>query len=132
MANLRGNPGSGGRVLPPGGYRGPIPEWPLPSEPSPEIMERWEALWRMPQAAAWVEMGSAPTVARYVLAERAALDSFAGGRSNGALLAEVRQVENTLGISPAGMRALGWVIGKPKAEKSEEPTTVRSRVRAVD
>src|SRR5690349_18463249 len=83
------------RSLPPDGYVGPIPEWPFGHD-EPKL---WSDLWRTPQADAWSEMGWTRVVARYV----SLLIEQEAGKANAALLAEIRQMEDRLGLSPMAM-----------------------------
>ena len=66
----------------------------------------WQYLWRLPQAVAWEELELVRTVARYALvlvgAEKAG--------ASPALLSEVRQLEDRLGLSPLAMRRLMWEV----------------------
>ena len=93
------------RSLPPHGFAGPVPAWPM-GEPSDDLAELWSQLWRTPQAEAWAELGWSRVVARYavmvVASER--------GEANAALLAEIRQMEDRLGLSPMAMRRLQWEV----------------------
>lgn len=89
------------RSLPPDGYAGPIPEWPFGDEP-----KLWSDLWRTPQADAWSEMGWTRVVARYV----SLLIEQEAGKANAALLAEIRQMEDRLGLSPMAMKRLQWEV----------------------
>jgi hypothetical protein len=72
----------------------------------------WTALWVLPQAVAWERLHLTRVVARYaqklVAAERT--DAPAS------LLAEVRQLEDRLGLSPMAMLRLRWEIDETEAE----------------
>lgn len=103
------------RTLPAGGRSGDPPEFPL-GKPSVAVRVLWIDLWRTPQAVAWEALGWTRVVARYakllILAERR--DATA------ALLGEVRQLEDRLGLSPMAMRRLQWEIGEPPAQQEED------------
>lgn len=92
--------------LPPDGRQGDPPIWPLPK---PKAAERtvWAQLWVTPQAVAWENLGWTRAVARYVrvLVEAEKPDASA------AMLGEVRQMEDRLGLSPMAMLRLRWTIG---------------------
>lgn len=69
----------------------------------------WSALWHTPQSIAWEELGWTRAVARYACL----LDAVESGGSGGLdvrILAEVRQMEDRLGLSPMAMRRLQWEI----------------------
>lgn len=92
--------------LPPEGRSGPPPAWPLPK---PTAVERrlWAELWATPQAWAWESLGWTRTVARYARKLLAAEKADASV----ALLAEVRQLEDRLGLTPLSMLRLEWRVG---------------------
>lgn len=128
----RRNPRVGVVTLPAGGYHGVVPSWPLPGRQLKAEKATWADLWSSPQAHAWAQMGPATIrmVARYT---RLLLNAEAMNKD---ALAEARQVEDRLGISPKAMRMLLWVIGPDDAEpeveaKSATVTGIRSRIRAV-
>ena len=102
------------RTLPAAGRTGDPPAFPL-GKPTKAIAALWVELWSSPQAAAWESLGWTRVVARYakllILAERR--DATA------ALLGEVRQLEDRLGLSPMAMRRLQWEIAEPTAQQEE-------------
>ncbi|MFJ8495624.1 hypothetical protein ACIRBZ_45950 [Streptomyces sp. NPDC094038] len=63
----------------------------------------WGDLWVSPQATQWHD-AYVPLVATYV---QIVCQSFAGKATAG-LAMEARHLAEQLGLSPAGMRALGW------------------------
>ncbi len=110
----RSKPAGGSeRWLPVEGRSGPAPAWPLGAQTKAQG-ELWVELWATPHAVAWEELGWVRTVARYtkLVLEAEKRDAKA------ALLAEVRQMEDRLGLSPMAMLRLRWRI-------DTEPTTVR-------
>lgn len=114
--------------LPAKGFDGPAPDWPL-ADPDDEELEAWGSLWRLPQAAAWAQMNVARTVARYVRALLAA-ESRTAKPSH---LAEVRQLEDRLGLTPMAMLRLRWeVVADELAEVRKPKREERPRLRAVE
>lgn len=94
------------RTLPASGREGMAPEWPIGS-PSAADADLWLQLWRTPQADAWFDLGWTRVVARYA---RLVIECETGD-ATAALLAEVRQMEDRLGLSPMAMKRLQWEIG---------------------
>lgn len=114
--------------LPAEGRSGTAPEWPLPR---PTAAERivWEQLWATPQAVAWERLGWTRSVARYCrgLVEAEKKDASA------ALLSEVRQMEDRLGLTPMAMLRLRWeVVHDELAEARTPAREERPRLRAVE
>lgn len=126
----RRNAAPGTLELPAEGYRGDAPDFPLRDESNLEAAA-WADLWRTPQAAAWARLGWVRTVARYcrimVQAE--------GAEASAAVMAEARQLEDRLGLSPMAMLRLRWEIVADElgeARAGREVQRPRSRPRAVD
>jgi hypothetical protein len=129
---VRKHPRAGLVLLPPEGYQGPVPDWPLPGRQLKTEKELWATLWRSPQAAAWVTMGETTirVVARY------ARYAIMGELGNDKAAAEARQLEDKLGVTPKAMRMLLWVIAPDEvAEKRDDrqapAADIRSRIKAV-
>lgn len=105
--------------LPAEGYRGQIPEFPLPS-PTARELEVWEWAWRTPQACAWSlpsEAWRAPFVARWVRLTVRAEDR----ESPASLQAALMRLEDRIGLSTAGLAEMGWAVrrdevGEARAE----------------
>lgn len=116
-------------TLPAGGRKGAAPKWPLGRRVAGE-KELWRELWSTPQAVMWERSGWTRVVARYC---RLTVESEKPGASV-ALLAEVRQLEDRLGLSPMAMRRLLWrVDGRDEvADKRESKAPARRRLVAVD
>lgn len=95
----------GPMALPAEGRKGRLPSWPLEGKPSSAERKLWADLWRTPQAVAWEPLGWTRVVARYarvaVAAERELTQH---------LMAEARQLEDRLGLTPKAMRMLLWTI----------------------
>lgn len=120
-------PRSGLVKLPAEGRRGDPPKWPLDGRQSAAERRLWAQLWATPQAVVWERLGWTRTVARYcrvlLVAEELAKDA----------LAEARQLEDRLGLTPKAMRMLLWEIATDElADRRPEPAQdVRRRIRAV-
>lgn len=114
--------------LPAEGRAGDPPEWPLTRFSQAE-QRVWAEVWATPQAAAWDRLGWARTVARYVrLAVQAEKPKAAAS-----ICAEVRQLEDRLGLTPMSMLRLHWeVVTDEVAEAREARTAQPRRLRAVD
>lgn len=104
--------------LPADGRVGLPPDWPL-GRSSKAIDELWSQLWSTPQAVAWDGLGWNRVVARYTKLLLAAEKSDA----TAAMLGEVRQLEDRLGLTPMAMRRLRWLVSEPSIV-NEEPAGV--------
>lgn len=114
--------------LPADGYEGEIPEWPLGRRTKAAI-QVWEQLWRTPQAHAWVQLGYTRSVARYVQLLLAAEKPDASA----AVLSEVRQMEDRLGLNPLALLRLRWQIDEPgDVVPLRAASGGQRRIRAVD
>lgn len=116
--------------LPAEGRCGPAPKWPISKATRVESV-LWRQLWATPQAVAWERFGWTRMVARYV---RCVLEVEEPGADT-RMLAEVRQIEDRLGLSPLAMLRLQWTIvddeiGEVRAERSA--SSARERLKAVD
>ena len=115
-------------ALPAEGRKGRAPKWPLPEQSKAEA-KVWVEMWHTPQAAAWERLGWNRTVARYVRF----LVEAEKPESSVALLSEVRQLEDRLGLTPMSMLRLRWEVKADEvAEKREEFLAPVRRIRAVD
>lgn len=125
---VRRNSRVGPLKLPAEGRAGDPPKWPLPGRVSAAERGAWAALWATPQAVAWERLGWTRTVARYcrILVEAEARDAPAKATM------EARQLEDRLGLTPKSMRMLLWeIVSDEVTERREQPTNVRSRIKAV-
>lgn len=100
--------------LPEEGYRGPIPDWPLDG-PLPDEADRWYKIWRHPAGVVWLEQRLEFVVARYV---RDCVRSEQP-RASAQLKAEVRQMEDRLGLSPLAMLKLRWEVQSDSATQQQ-------------
>lgn len=115
-------------MLPAGGRKGEAPDWPLPQPAEYAEWKLWRDLWSTPQAVEWERQGWTRVVARYV---RCALAAEALERE---AMAEARQLEDRLGLTPKSMRLLLWTISSDEVAEKRSETTVaeaRKRIRAV-
>jgi hypothetical protein len=103
-------------VLPASGYAGPVPEWPLAVPLSVDEEVAWRWLWRSPQACAWAQMALVRTVARYC---RVLVAAEAPGAKT-ACLAEARQLEDRLGLTPMAMLRLRWQVAEAEVVPLQE------------
>ena len=79
----------------------------------------WDSLWAMPQAVMWDRMCSHRTVARYAFLLSVVEDPTRDVQA--AILGEVRQLEQQLGVTPKAMRDLRWeIVADEVAERREE------------
>ena len=74
-----------------------------------------DGLWRTPQAAMWAESGFERVVARYVM-----VTVLSEEEPTAAMLSEVRQLEDRLGLSPMALKRLQWVISEPSSGELAE------------
>lgn len=103
--------------LPGDGYAGRTPRWPLPGR----APRGWAALWRLPQAYAWAGQGLDRVVARYAYLLAIVEHPDDERPVSAALLAEVRQIEDRLGLSPMAMKRLQWTVGPRSDDKAKAP-----------
>jgi hypothetical protein len=94
----------------------------------------WRSLWATPQAVAWEQLGWTRSVARYA---RMLCDFESGGDAGDMkVAAEVRQMEDRLGLSPLALLRLRWKVTEDEvAERREErvsPAKSTRRLKAVD
>lgn len=120
--------------LPAAGRPGAAPKWPGPGVLDAGGRRLWRELWATPMAVAWDRHGWIRVVARYVAALSAAEAGLADGRPNATLLAECRQLEDRLGLTPMAMLRLRWEVdgGDELADRRVPVSTSRSRLKAVD
>ena len=121
-------------ALPPEGYTGKAPEFPLP-DPSPRELAVWAEVWRTPQACAWSlpsESWRIPTVGMWVRVKVRCEDPEAGA----ALYAQLHRFADQIGMTTAGLAEMGWRI-TPSAPveqvepKKAAPSSSRTRLKVV-
>ena len=109
-------------------FDGPAPQWPLSEnlEGGAREMAIWERLWRRPQASEWSRLGLEDEVALYAryLAEAECPDASSAVRTL------VKQHQELLGLSTAGLNRLRWQLPAGEAPKSEAAPKRKSSSRA--
>lgn len=120
-------------ALPSEGFRGEVPEFPLPLAEEREL-QVWADLWSTPQACAWFlqpwRWGQVADLVRMqVRAED--VDVQVGVYSS------LRQLRADLGLTPAGLKENGWAIASDElsVKRSEVPVasgpSAKSRLAAL-
>lgn len=105
---------AGWTVLPADGRAGDPPAWPL-RLPLKRELAVWAREWTRPQAVEWERLHLEVEVALYVRT----LCQTEKQSSNASLLGKVMQLQNSLGLTKAGMSANGWRIDDAGASRSE-------------
>ena len=90
-------------VLPAEGYKGEVPDFPLPDALGVEVA-MWSGLWRKPQAFMWSKLGLELEVAAYV---RGFIKASALEASPNLMVPVLRQSAE-VGLSLPGMHSLRW------------------------
>lgn len=128
----KADPG-GWRELPADGRKGRAPKWPLEDQ-GPREARLWAEMWKLPQAVAWQDLRLFWEVALHVRQMVRVED----GTSSAALLMELRQHAEELGLLPSGLLRNRWVIAVPAEAVKEVPRTsaaapesAKSRLRAI-
>ena len=93
-------------LLPAGGRKGKAPAWPFPGR----APAGWAELWRRPQAVMWEQNQSELAVARYLKLRHLIDEAIEDGSAKPAHFSELRNTEDSLGLSPKGMQNLKWEI----------------------
>jgi len=88
----------------------------------------WRALWRKPQATQWSEM--VELVTRLVLLRHEML--CAEKAPVASLSAEMRQIEDRLGLSPKAMLQLRWRVALPEAMPAHSPEPTPKKTKASE
>lgn len=146
-------------ALPSEGYKGAIPEWPLPRRVvmtwEAEGKARWQVVdatatervadrerelwfwaWRTPQAAAWAKPSESwrlPLIAMWVRTFVLCESSEATAADKNSL----HRFADQIGMTPAGLKENGWAVaqdqvGAKRAEKADtEPAPAVRRLREV-
>lgn len=125
-------------ALPPEGYDGEIPDFPLPdSVLASMIAEResaiWTLLWSLPQGLAWsLEPWRHEQVALYC---RLKATVEVNPTASAALITQMIRMEDRIGLSDDGMRRNGWQIAPSapaeSAAKAKRSGGSRNRFKVV-
>lgn len=109
-------------ALPAEGFRGEVPEFPLPGALGREL-DLWSWAWTTPQACAWVnEPWRWYTVAEWV---RWSVKAEAEDASAAVIAAKIRLADQ-VGLTPAGLKENGWSITSSEVVASEPLASVAS------
>jgi hypothetical protein len=122
-------------ALPAEGYKGDVPDFPLP-DPSDRELAVWDEAWRTPQACAWSmpsERWRIRTVAMWVRLSVRCEDPEAGA----AHLAQLHRFADQIGMTTAGLAEMGWkvavdVVAAKAAEKSAPAAPAPRRLRVAE
>ncbi|MBH5301141.1 hypothetical protein EU799_04805 [Corynebacterium silvaticum] len=113
------------QVLPASGWQGDAPPWSLPQKGTKK-RERdvWKHIWTYPQAAAWINepwrwLELAQYVRKLVVTE--------DPETPASTMTVVLRMAESLGLSPAGLRANDWVISASETEGDAALTTTPPR-----
>lgn len=101
-----------GRVEPT--YDGPVPAFPLP-EPTGRELEVWATAWRGAQGNVWsspAERWRVPAVGLWCRTMVRCEDPSAGA----AILAQLHRLADQVGLTTAGLAAMGWKVVEPDCE----------------
>lgn len=113
------------QTLPAEGYKGPVPEFPLP-DPLGRELEVWEWAWRTPQAAAWAlpsEAWRQRTVALWVRTSVRAEDPD----TPASVLAQLHRFADQVGLTTAGLAEMGWRVAVDETAEAREAKSPVSR-----
>ena len=95
-------------ALPAEGFRGKVPEFPLPAATDREL-EIWDAAWRTPQACAWSQLSESwrvRPVARWCRMSARCEDPEAPA----SLIAQLHRFADQIGMTSAGLAQMGWRV----------------------
>lgn len=104
--------------LPPRGRSGRSPEFPLKQITD---LERyyWTMLWKLPQAVAW-SMPENQWMKMLVAQYCRLLAYLEISPGNASLYTNLHRFGDQIGMTPAGLAALGWNVGEDAKEETEE------------
>ena len=116
--------GSGGWItLPREGRKGTSPKWPDGYQVNEIAMKLWHKLWHTPQAAAWERDGEGfhYLVARYCWLTSVVTDDYR-------VLAELRQIEDRIGLNPPSMLRNRWVMANDEIGDARDDRQASTQV----
>lgn len=105
--------------LPPSGYTGAAPRFPLPDS-TPRERKVWREAWRTPQACAWSlpsEHWRWPTVALWVRTKVRCEQPDASA----AVMSQLHRLGDQIGMTTAGLREMGWRVGNAPTGTTAQP-----------
>lgn len=107
-------------TLPPTGFDGEAPDFPMPNASSREL-EVWSQAWTTPQACAWsLEPWRWRTIAMWCRwSVRMEADDASAALGN-----VVVRFADQIGLTPAGLKENGWKIADAPSPVSEIPSNV--------
>ena len=130
-------------ALPPEGFQGPVPRWPLPrrelesAEETRRVAAReramWRWAWRTPQAWGWAQPQEAwrlPVVAMWVRTFVICEGTAASAADKNSL----HRFADQVGFTDAGLKMMGWKVAAPvevkpgdveQLDEEDEPPTPR-------
>jgi len=117
-------------ALPSEGFKGDVPEFPLPQASQREL-EVWGQAWSTPQACAWSmeswRWNAVATWVRYAV-------RMEDPEASAALANVTIRYADQIGLTPAGLKENGWKIaanevGERSTEKAAAPAQVKSSAR---
>lgn len=117
-------------ALPSEGYRGPVPEFPLPS-PSDRELAVWESLWRTPQACAW-SMPSEAWRARSVALYTRTVVRCEDPEASAAMLGQLHRFADQIGMTTAGLAEMGWKVAEDQVSQRAAKRPVEPRKSSRD
>ena len=115
-------------ALPAEGYRGEVPDFPLP-DPSGRELQVWEQAWRTPQACAWSMPSEAwrqRSVALWVRTTVRCEDPDAPA----SLLGQLHRFADQIGMTTAGLAEMGWAVAKDELSERRAPAEIAEPTRA--
>ena len=112
-------------ALPADGYGGEVPEFPIPVSKGSRVLKLWEDVWRSPQGAAWInEPYRWHAIAEYCMLMRdIELDP-----TRASLIGQVHRYRDQLGLTPAGLRENGWLVGHVEESPGRSREAKKSKV----
>lgn len=128
----RANDQAGWTSLPADGRVGDPPAWPL-LRPRKRELAVWATEWTRPQAVEWERLHLEVEVAIYVRT----LCTAEIQSSNASLIGKVMQLQNSLGLTRAGMSANGWRIddagtARPEPQQDQPSASRADKARLLE
>lgn len=102
--------------LPKHGRKGKTPKWPLDGR----TPRGWAELWRKPQAIMWEHCGDEYLVARYLVLRNLIQHPKGASQIQATALAQLKQLEDALGLTPLARLKLCWEIVDEELEGQSE------------